>query len=73
MVLIRFLQGKEIIIMGSFNYLHEYSRYFTASQNDANTSWGRVLIYDYHTSIRENYNKGFGASVRCIRQYKQNY
>jgi len=53
---------------GIFNYLQLYSCYFSASQVNSTNSWGRVLIYDYNESIRGNYNKGFGSSVRCIQE-----
>jgi uncharacterized protein (TIGR02145 family) len=53
---------------GSFLYIQQQSFYFTATQADASTAWMRSLFYNSNQSFRDNFNKTYGFSVRCIKE-----
>jgi uncharacterized protein (TIGR02145 family) len=52
---------------GSFNGFWNIAYFWSASQLNANDAWLRYLYYGNGYVTRDDLNKTFGASVRCLR------
>jgi uncharacterized protein (TIGR02145 family) len=55
---------------GIFNNQNTSSNIWTDTQYNAETAWGRSLSVSNAQIIRLNINKGYGLSVRCVRDNK---
>jgi uncharacterized protein (TIGR02145 family) len=53
--------------MGSFKYLGHYGSCWSATQLDSLYAWGRIMYYFSDYISRNNFNKGYGFSVRCVK------
>ena len=52
---------------GNFTSMGDYTLFWSATENGSNNAWYRYLGYD-RTKFGRNYrNKGYGYSVRCVR------
>ena len=54
-------------IAGSFNDIRFGAFVWSATEEDDNFAWIRILSTSNSIVVRNNYNKSFGASVRCLR------
>lgn len=61
------LPGGLRIYFGSFSELNSSGFWWTASQADSETAWGRSMSNNYTLLKKEMFNKRFGFSVRCIK------
>jgi len=52
---------------GSFNSLGDYGGWWSSSGISSTCAWGRYLAYGYEDVGRNDYYKGCGFSVRCLR------
>jgi uncharacterized protein (TIGR02145 family) len=52
---------------GTYDYLGARSYTWSASQVNSTEAFARRLTYNLATVTRSDYDKGFGCSVRCIR------
>lgn len=53
---------------GEFNYVANYSGWWTSNQSDNENAWFRSLSYYSGKNVgRNTYNKNYGLSVRCIK------
>jgi len=52
---------------GPFGMLSYYGYFWSATENESSTAWGRVLAYNYLDVKRDGFNKRCGFSVRCVR------
>jgi uncharacterized protein (TIGR02145 family) len=52
---------------GSFNDLSGYAYFWSSSQGDATSAWGRSLNYSVEYVGRGNYYKTLGFSCRCLQ------
>ena len=54
---------------GSFYYIRDLAFLWNATEIDHpyNFAWGRSLFFKYGNVLRNNDDKSFGASVRCLR------
>jgi|WetSurMetagenome_2_1015567.scaffolds.fasta_scaffold06913_3 uncharacterized protein (TIGR02145 family) len=50
-----------------FHGVSFFGYYWTTTQTDATTAWIRILSYNFNTVNRSNWNKGYGFSVRCMK------
>jgi len=53
--------------IGSFNDLTYYAFFWSSSQYDATTAWGRLLYHNYADVYRNDYNITYGLSGRCLK------
>jgi uncharacterized protein (TIGR02145 family) len=51
---------------GTFYFIRSYAFFWSATENDSSTAWGRYLNSNSDVN-RNNSAKSFGASVRCLR------
>ncbi|MBQ3751093.1 MAG: hypothetical protein II865_07320 [Bacteroidales bacterium] len=52
---------------GSYNFSGKYANFWSSTENNSNNAWLRNLYY-YNASVnRNNFNKHYGYSVRCLR------
>ncbi|OFY71942.1 MAG: hypothetical protein A3G23_04840 [Bacteroidetes bacterium RIFCSPLOWO2_12_FULL_37_12] len=59
--------GYRIYDNGSFWQVGGVGDWWSASEKDATNAWGRGLSSKYSFATRDNYNKSYGFSVRCIK------
>ncbi len=52
---------------GSFDYVGYSGRWWSSTSNGSSLAWFRTLNYDSAEVIRFDSSRGFGFSVRCIR------
>lgn len=52
---------------GSFDFVGEDGHWWSSTENDALTAWGRVLDYGTAGVVRNFGMKRLGASVRCLK------
>ncbi|NVO09428.1 MAG: hypothetical protein HXX16_05650 [Bacteroidales bacterium] len=52
---------------GAFNNDSKSANFWTSSEFDATSAWTRLLNYDNAQIIRLNIKKGYGFSVRCVK------
>ena len=53
---------------GSFIHSTNHAYIWSSNEHVGNYSWGR-LIYTFNESCRNSFNREYGFSVRCIRDY----
>ena len=46
-----------------------YGIWWTSPENSTSSAWTRELTYDISEILRETYNKEYGCSVRCLKDY----
>jgi uncharacterized protein (TIGR02145 family) len=52
---------------GSFSNIRYNAFFWSATENDNNNAWYRILNNNFGFVFRNYYIKSFGASVRCLR------
>ena len=52
---------------GTFNYVGLNGSWWSSTEVITNSSWNRILYYNYGSVYRVNSNKAIGFSVRCLR------
>jgi uncharacterized protein (TIGR02145 family) len=52
---------------GSFHYLGTNLYLWSSSESSSTSAWRRIFFSSYSTINRYTYNKGYGFSVRCLR------
>lgn len=53
--------------MGNFKYAGLYGSAWSSTPLDSLYAWGRIVYYFSDYISRNNFNKGYGFSVRCIK------
>ena len=61
------LPGGFRYINGTFNYIGYLGYWWGSTEDYANDAWPRYLSYGYGFVYRYSYDKGYGFSVRCLR------
>ena len=61
------LPGGSIHSNGQFQYLESYAAWWTLNEETTNGAWMRYIEGDVEKMGRVAYNKGFGYSIRCIK------
>jgi len=59
--------GYRGVILGNFFGCSGYGYFWSDSENNSHHAWYRLLYYDYTDIYRNNTNKSYGFSVRCIK------
>jgi uncharacterized protein (TIGR02145 family) len=54
---------------GNFLSVGSYGYWWSSTAHSTTNAWYRFLSYYYSDVYRYRYNKGFGFSVRCMRDY----
>jgi uncharacterized protein (TIGR02145 family) len=54
---------------GGFGNLGDFGFWWSSSEYSTTNAWYRNMGYDYSDVVRLNYNKLYGFSVRCLRDY----
>ena len=52
---------------GTFNYIGDYGFWWSSTQDTTDSAWYRRLNYYNSNVLRNDYDKGYGFSVRCVR------
>lgn len=52
---------------GSFSIVGDYGYWWSATEYNASSAWGRFVYYDLSNVFRDRYFKEVGISVRCVR------
>jgi len=52
---------------GNFNYLGNSTYFYSSSEFSASFAWFRTLHWDHSEIGRNSTNKGYGLSVRCVK------
>ena len=53
---------------GTFNFIGNEGYWWSSTENNTKNAWLRLLLYNHDNVYRSNlYHKGFGFSVRCLR------
>ncbi len=52
---------------GTFDVIGYYGIFWSSTENFTNNAWYRSLSYSSSDAYRNNYNKAYGYSVRCVR------
>nr|NQU93848.1 hypothetical protein [Bacteroidota bacterium] len=52
---------------GTFNNLGNNGYFWSSTENSTTNAWNRNLNYNNDNANRNNNTKGFGFSVRCLR------
>ena len=52
---------------GGFNYIGYGDFWWSSSENTTSFAWTRFADYNYSNVYRNDFNKSYGISVRCIR------
>jgi len=63
------LPGGSHHINGNWYSIYNDSHWWTSTEKNASGSIERGLYHDYTTVYRAEYNKGYGFSIRCLRDY----
>ncbi len=53
--------------IGSFNNIGGYGYWWSFTEDDTYDAWYRIMFYNNNFVFRDNFPKGFGFSVRCIK------
>ena len=61
------LPGGNCNANGYFLSFTEYGYFWSSSEYDTDYAWGRILNNHDTKVIRDNLNKHYGLSVRCLR------
>jgi uncharacterized protein (TIGR02145 family) len=61
------LPGGGRFIDGLFFTVGNNAYFWSATENDATSAWYRSMYYDLANVTRNNYFKGYGLSVRCLK------
>jgi len=56
---------------GSFTYIGYYGFFWSSTEYSTPDAWNRYLHYNYDDAYRNYYTKGYGLSVRCLRDVEQ--
>ena len=59
--------GNRLADNGLFGNLGTNAYWWSASEHDANSAWGRMLHYGTTTIIKSAFDKQYGFSVRCVQ------
>ena len=54
---------------GNFNYMGDYSNFWSSSEDNTTLAWYQYLYYNYSSVTKDNYDKDAGHSVRCLRDF----
>ena len=57
---------------GIFELLHQAGKYWTSSENDANSAYNLTLLYDTSLANIESSRKNMAYSIRCIEDNNSN-
>jgi hypothetical protein len=52
---------------GNFNNMGNNAYFWSSTENNSNNAWNRKLNYNNTDVNRNNNNKAYGFSVRCVR------
>ena len=52
---------------GTYSFLGQYGHWWTSAEKDSGNTWNRDMHFNDPTLFRNNYNKKYGFSVRCIQ------
>jgi|GEM_PF-2366695 uncharacterized protein (TIGR02145 family) len=52
---------------GTFDEIGNDGIWWSSTEDNTMNAWFRYLFYNYDYVLRNNFNKGFGISVRCLR------
>jgi uncharacterized protein (TIGR02145 family) len=52
---------------GVYQYLREQAKYWSATQHNSGSAWTRVLYNNSNQAERVGFVKGYGLSVRCVK------
>jgi|GEM_PF-1183841 uncharacterized protein (TIGR02145 family)/uncharacterized repeat protein (TIGR02543 family) len=52
---------------GTYSFLGQYGHWWTSAEKDSGNTWNRDMHFNDATLFRNNYNKRYGFSVRCIQ------
>jgi len=61
------LPGGERRPNGEFLYLRQYGNWWTVTESNASSSWCRYMDFDDANVDRDDYDKQYAFSVRCIK------
>ncbi len=61
------LPGGDRYALGSFSPSGNYGIWWSSTEYSTSIAWARVLYYNDVSVGRNDYNKGYGLSVRCLR------
>lgn len=62
------LPGGYRLNTGTFYGIGNYGFWWSATENNTNNAWSRIMYYNYSYVLRVNgYDKELGFSVRCVR------
>jgi len=53
--------------LAAFMNINTYSIWWTSSSNGASSAYFRYLYYDNDDIMKSSYNKGYGFSIRCVK------
>jgi len=56
---------------GNYNNMGNNGYFWSATENNSNNAWNRKLNYNNSDINRNNNNKSYGFSVRCVRELTQ--
>jgi uncharacterized protein (TIGR02145 family) len=59
--------GSRLNYYGGFNDVGSYGNWWSSTESSTATAWFRTLYYGSGGSGRDDYDKRFGFSVRCLR------
>ena len=59
--------GSRDLTSDPFHGVSFWGYYWTATSTDAITAWAHSVSYNFSGIYRYNWNKGYGLSVRCIK------
>ncbi len=52
---------------GVYNYIGNYGRWWTSTQNSSMSAWFHSVHYNNFNTARSNFDKTYGYSVRCVK------
>lgn len=53
---------------GIYGFLGEYAKWWTLTEGDTKNAWSHYLCHGSKLAIKYYMNKGYGLSVRCIKE-----
>ena len=63
--------GNRLADNGLFGNLGTNAYWWSASEHDANSAWGRMLHYGTITIIKSAFDKNYGFCVRCVQDQSE--
>jgi uncharacterized protein (TIGR02145 family) len=63
----RALPGGRRALDGNFNYVGALGLWWSSSEFSSTSSWGRYIDANASSVYRRDYEKGYGFSVRCVK------